>query len=585
MEDSGRVLLLFRAIFESLKEGGTISRKNRKKHQARAQSSVNEMKNAAAKYTTAAIREAYKDSGYSESGASCTKRSLKGWTADSRSPVEDIDMNLFTLRQRSRSLYMGSPIARSAIDTNLLNVVGAGLKCKPRPDAEFLGLSREEAQNWEKHVLREFMLWADSKYCDTTKINNFDENQGLMLTSWLLNGDGIALIDSAPPAPYMPYSLRIHIIESDRITNPDTTAFSGLEGQVWYNTQNGNPVYDGVEIDKDSGAVEAYYVCNFYPNSFIPTVKQRKWTRIQAFDKQTGLQNVIHVMYSERAEQYRGVPLLAPVIDSLKQLTRYIDAETVAAVINGFFTGFITTASPTNDNPMQSPIPDSERVDRSEGTYELGPGTMNRLAPGENVQIADPKRPSQNFDAFVTSMARYIGAAVGVPYELLLKSFNSSYSASRASLLEAWKGFRTRRTWFAKDFCQPVYELWLAEAVARGRVSAPGFFDDPIVRKAWSKAEWNGPSQGQLDPLKEVMASEHLVKNGFSTYQRETTELQGGDFDANAEENARDSAVLKEANDIFNPAATTAVSTKPNPDSAQQDLSQNENTGKGGKSL
>lgn len=46
-------------------------------------------------------------------------------------------------------------------------------------------------------------------------------------------------------------------------------------------------------------------------------------------------------------------------------------------------------------------------------------------------------------------------------------------------------------------------------------------------------AEWNGPTQGQLDPKKEVEAAILRVEAGFSTRTRETTELTGGDFFAN----------------------------------------------------
>ena len=56
-----------------------------------------------------------------------------------------------------------------------------------------------------------------------------------------------------------------------------------------------------------------------------------------------------------------------------------------------------------------------------------------------------------------------------IPYELLVKNFTASYSASRASLLEAWKMFRMRREWLIGNFCQPVYEEWLTEAVVKGR--------------------------------------------------------------------------------------------------------------------
>ncbi len=69
-----------------------------------------------------------------------------------------------------------------------------------------------------------------------------------------------------------------------------------------------------------------------------------------------------------------------------------------------------------------------------------------------------------------------------IPRDLLLKEFNASYSASRAALMEAWDTFRMYRNWFVDDFCNPVYEMWLSEAVASGRVSAPGFFADPLVR-------------------------------------------------------------------------------------------------------
>ena len=45
-----------------------------------------------------------KNSGYSESGASRKKSYGKGWSANSRSPQEDIDKNLPTLRRRSRDV-------------------------------------------------------------------------------------------------------------------------------------------------------------------------------------------------------------------------------------------------------------------------------------------------------------------------------------------------------------------------------------------------------------------------------------------------------------------------------------------------
>ena len=193
--------------------------------------------------------------------------------------------------------------------------------------------------------------------------------------------------------------------------------------------------------------------------------------------------------------------MLAPVIESLKQLGRYTDAELMAAVVSGMFTVFIKSTTP--QNPLGELVPVEQQIDAAdENSYEMGNGAIVGLGENEDVVTANPGRPNTAFDDFVMSVCRQIGSAIELPYELLIKHFTASYSASRAALLEAWKMFRMRRAWFVQTFCQPVYEEWLAEAVAKGRIQAPGFFEDEAIRAAWCGAEWYGPSQGQLDPLK-----------------------------------------------------------------------------------
>jgi capsid protein len=108
-----------------------------------------------------------------------------------------------------------------------------------------------------------------------------------------------------------------------------------------------------------------------------------------------------------------------------------------------------------------------------------------------------------------------------------------------------------RRRWFANDFCQPIYEEWLTEAVARGRIYAPGFFDDPIVKAAYCKAEWHGPSQGQIDPLREVRAAEMRVKMSISTLDREAAEMTGTDFNVNHRQRVKEETMRKELREIM----------------------------------
>ena len=263
--------------------------------------------------------------------------------------------------------------------------------------------------------------------------------------------------------------------------------------------------------------------------------------------RKTGIPNVLMIYETERAEQYRGVPYLAPVIEALKQLTRYSEAEMMAAVINGFFTVFITSQKGTSEIGFTGIMDEEDQICDDDRNYEIGPGIVNILAPGESVEIADAKRPSSNFDAFTTSLAKYVGAALEIPVELLIKHFSSSYSASRAALLEAWKAFRMKRSWMAADFCQPVYELFLTEAIANNRLKAPGFFLDPLIRAAYCGAQWNGPAQGMIDPVKEVNAAEKRINIGLSTRQKETIEMTGGDFDSNAAQLAREKQLMEAA--------------------------------------
>ena len=452
----------------------------------------------------------------------------------SGSPREDIDYNNYTLRQRGRMLMMSAPIAASSIKTSRTNTIGMGLKPNPRINREILGLTQEQAEAWEKRAKLEFNLWASKKRnCDATGMNDFYEMQQLCFASWLVSGD-VFILKKDKEIKDCPYSLKLHVVEADRCSTPTETYTFAVNVTDGINKDNGNRIYDGVEIDND-GCVVAYYIRNTYPYQI--SAEETKWTRIEAYGEKTGLPNVIHIMNSERPDQYRGVTFLAPVIEQILQIRRYTESELTAALVESFFTAFIKTESNTSEIPFNETSEDELPEDRYDpNDYEMGPGTMNVMNPGEDVVFADPKRPASGFDAFVNCIAKQIGAALEIPKDLLLKEFNASYSASRAALLEAWKSFKMYRNWFVSDFCKPVYEMWLCESVARGRLQAPGFWNDPLIREAWLGTEWIGPAQGQLDPVKEVNAEILAVQNGFTTHKDAATRINGSDWDSNMDQ-------------------------------------------------
>ena len=122
--------------------------------------------------------------------------------------------------------------------------------------------------------------------------------------------------------------------------------------------------------------------------------------------------------------------------------------------------------------------------------------------------------------------------------------------------------FRMRRTWLTANLCQPVYEEWLSEAVLRGRILAPGFFDDPYIRQAWCRADWSGDAQGQLDPLKEATAAKIRVEEGFSTREREASELTGMDIDDINMQRAREEEQRRALNIVSGNPTSITVKTQ-----------------------
>lgn len=510
-----------------------MSKRNRNKQKARTPTSVNKP----AINPGMQIMRQFLNTGYSESGASFKKSSMAAWRPIRSSPQSDIDVNLNTLRARSADAVTSIPIASSAINTSRTNVIGAGLKLSPKPKYQLLGMTAEEAEEWGRTTKEEFDLWANSKSSDILRKNNWYDQQDIVYQCYMIDGDSFAIFKYREPTPDMPYSLRIQGVEASRICNPGVQSLIG--GSPWSvtikNPTNGNRIINGVEVDVD-GAVVAYWICNKYPYDPTNSTQIPEWQRVEAFGKLTGQQNILQISHDERHEQYRGIPYLAPVLEVMKQVGRYTEAELTAAIIKSFFSLFFEEQNASNGQfPIQQALNQEERVSIDPNDFELGSGTLNVLPPGYKVTTVDASRSLSTYEAFTKQLITQIGATLEQPYEVLLKAFNSSYSASRAALLQAWAAYKIRRTWFSRDFCQPTYEAWLSEAIAIGRIKSPGFFNDPLKRKAWCNAEWYGPVMGVLDPMKEIQASTLRVQAGVSTREKEAAEMTGTSWDENVE--------------------------------------------------
>lgn len=493
--------------------------------------------------------------GYGNHGASTTINSLVGWLAGGGSAEDDVDLHGATLRKRSRDLYAGGGLARSGVTTMTTNVVGWGIQPKPKIDGEALGMTDEACDEWERIALREFALWAESNMCDAERQKDFYTCQELAFRSMLVSGDVFALF-GVKENLLTPYTTTIRILEADRISTPE-----GSEGESESKElDSGGRIVDGVEIDRE-GAVIRYHIASRHP-LLSETATQIEWTPIEAYGKDTGMPNILHVMTWERPEQRRGVPFVAAQIEQIKQLDRYITSELAANVVSAMLTAFLESTEDDGKIGLEDSVNEEDKVTDDGLSLELAPGAIYDLPPGKKVATVNPLRANSAFESFVGALQTTIGASMEIPKEVLTKKYESNYTAARGALLDFWKTVRVYRTRFNKQFNQPIYEAWLAEAVAAGRIEAPGFFDDPAIRKAWCGCKWMGASMGHVDPLKEVNAAEKRIANNISTQEEEASEYNGNDWTANIRQRRKEIQALATVDAKPNEKQTTEATEK-----------------------
>ena len=462
------------------------------------------------------------------------KRSLVGWNTFFGDADAETLLSLQTLRDRSRDLCRNAPAAIGAIEKLVAGVIGSGLRLQASIDRQYLGLSEEAAQAWQEKAQYEFRIWAESKDCDYMRQLNFVGLQRLAFRSKLTSGDCFVLLPYKKNEP-MPYNLRVQLIEAERVVNdrdlPDTAEIAGgIE-----RTTTGIPTAIFVRTPHPGAS--------FFSHNKITPV----WKRIMIYGNKTGRRNVLHLIDVARIGQTRGVPILAPVIDTLRQISKYSEAELSAALVNAMLAVYIERPTDDPANGIQPWDEDEKGTPpwEREDNYRLGTGTWINGAPGEKLQVVNANRPSDHFDPFFLACIKQIGMALGIPFEVLISHFSSSYSASRAALLEFYDTVLRMRDDFADNFNQPIYEEFLAEAIMLGRLRAPGFFTDPKVRLAYSGAYWVGDSQKQIDEVKEATAANIRIKGFTSSLQIECSK-RGLDYKDILEQRSKEKKLAEE---------------------------------------
>lgn len=484
--------------------------------------------------------------GQSYDGGRRDKRSLRTFRPGGGSPSVDLLYDLPALRERSRDFERNAPIALGAIESKVNGTIGTGLVLKSMIDSEALGLDRKTALAAQGQIEREFELW--SKDADFTGQLHWMDLQRLIYRSARINGDvGVARRYRRDSGRI--YGTKLVVIEADRISNKSRAADSLT-------------VRGGVQVDRE-GVIQGYWLSDRHPGEVVaPTLS---WSFVPRLGP-SGMKQFLLPYQVQRPGQPRGIPLFAPIVELMQQLKKYSAAEINAAVNDAMLFAFETIGANDADADHLVENPDTKGTAAGDDEVQLEDLALITLSEGSGVTVKAPARPNGGYEPFMLAIIKQIGVALGIPFELMIMHFSSSYSASRAALEIAWKGFLSEKAWFEREVADIVFEWFFTEAVALGRLAAPGFLEDPIKRAAWMGRQWIGPTRIQIDPRVEAQADAVDLASRVKSRDQVITERTGGDWARKIIQIAEEEEDLQKL-----PGATVATTQKAATQQDQED--------------
>jgi capsid protein len=350
--------------------------------------------------------------------------------------------------------------------------------------------------------------------------------QALAFTSAWDSGDCFALRRFKESTSFL--ALAVQLIEADRVSTP-------------VDRQNEELLRDGVELDGDGQPV-AYHILNRHPgdNPLYHGLTPQDWARVPALGE-SGDPLIVHLMDMDRIAQTRGVPSLAPVIESLKQLDRYAEAELMAAVVSAFFTVFIkTTGEESTGNRGRRPPAGHGAKERTRVGLRHDRRTCSRRVDRDRQSEPAERELRPVLPGRDPSNRHRPGHSVRSAHYALLEFVHGQQGRDRdgATVLHGSPRLACERLLPAGLRVVPY------RSVARGW-STPGFLDDPIKRAAWCGSEWIGRAPIVLDAVKEATAANLWLANGGRTLEQITTEAFGTDWKSNQEQRGRETALRR----------------------------------------
>lgn len=400
------------------------------------------------------------------------------------------------LRETARYLEENDGITTGILDDLVNNIVGTGLTVEP--GARLAGGDPAEKLN---QALRE--LWEEwHERPEITGQFPGSEAERMVARTWLRDGEVFVQHVDGPLAPHpssIPYSLEL--LEPDYVPMdvvPRSTS---------------NTVIHGVETDT-WGRRLAYYVYLQHPGNSLAPFSAQGISASLAQVKRVAAERMMHVRFTRRLHQTRGVPIAHAAINTLYDLKDAWESERVAMRVAAAFTAYV----------KRTPDYQSTAIDDTTGarSLELAPGMIwDSLMPGEEVGTIGHDRPNDQFDPFTQSLLRTIAGATGTRYSAIAHRYDGTYSAQRQELVEGAVSYRRLLAYLIGVFYRPVWRRLVDIARLSGRIVVPR----GVQERSLYAPEFRGPVLPWIDPLKEIQAYREAVEAGFRSRQQVIRDL------------------------------------------------------------
>lgn len=376
-----------------------------------------------------------------------------------------------TLRQLARHQEQNHDLALGVLNTLVNNTIGAqGIGIEPQPRKRDGTIDDKFA----REILKLHKDW--SRRPEVTWQHDWPSAQRMLARSWFRDGEVFSqqLTGAVPGLNHgtdVPYSLEM--LECDYVpmdmAAQQPVIQQGIEINAW-----GRPV--------------AYHVHKADPN------ESQGCLRSQGQTKRLSADVMLHLKTATRIRQLRGVSVFASVLNRFDDLKDYEESERIAAKIAASMAAYIKKGSP--DQYMESEGGDARNL-------RMRPGMIfDDLRIGEEIGTIDTNRPNPNLETYRSGQLRAVAAGTGPTYSSIARNYNGTYSAQRQELVEGWSTYGVLAAEFTSRIARPVYESFLAAAVASGKLKVPADVD----RATLSDAIYLAPQMPWIDPKKEAEA-------------------------------------------------------------------------------